>query len=89
MLEIYDIILYSQDEETGEKEFYSYQGDCSFMFDDITPEEEDCIEIDNPEQDVEILSALKALVNGLPEEYDDLHTKNLIENAKAIIDKNA
>ena len=32
-----------------------------------------------------ILHALKRLVNGIPDEYDDLHTKNLIENARQAI----
>jgi|10_taG_2_1085330.scaffolds.fasta_scaffold16433_3 hypothetical protein len=34
------------------------------------------------------LIALKALVKGLPEEYDDIHTKNLIDKAQAVIDNN-
>ena len=36
----------------------------------------------------ELISALKAVVNGLPEEYDDLHTKNLIERCKNAIKNN-
>ena len=37
----------------------------------------------------EAVTILKALINGLPEEYDDLHTKNLIEKAQSFIAKNA
>ena len=35
----------------------------------------------------ELLAALESVVNGLPEEYDDLHTLNLIDRAKKAIDK--
>ena len=41
-----------------------------------------------PDEEVDSLSALVALVNGIPEEYDDLHTKNLIEVAQSAITAN-
>jgi hypothetical protein len=34
-----------------------------------------------------LLSALKAIVCGLPEEYDDKHTNNLIERCQTAIDQ--
>ena len=34
----------------------------------------------------EVLSALKAIVDGLPSEYDDQHTLNLIERGQRAID---
>jgi len=40
---------------------------------------------DDPEDGDTPLDALRALVNGLPEEYDDLHTENLIERAKLVL----
>lgn len=33
------------------------------------------------EEKQELLEALKAIVNGLPEEYDDKHTRELLERA--------
>ena len=43
---IWDIILYEEDEETKEMTFYSYEGDCSVLCDDIDISE--CREIDDP-----------------------------------------
>ena len=78
MLGIYDIILYSEDEETGKQEFYSYQGDCSFMFDDITPE--DCIEIDNPEQDdVTVRGVKRDISEWSKQDVDQLDSKDETE----------
>ena len=33
-----------------------------------------------------LVSAFNRVINGLPEEYDDLHTKNLIETAQAVLE---
>ena len=39
-------------------------------------------------EEVDCLSALVALVNGIPEEYDDKHTKGLLEAAQSVITAN-
>jgi len=41
-----------------------------------------------PDEEVDSLSALVALVNGIPEEYDDKHTKGLLEVAQSAITAN-
>tara|TARA_Y100000034_G_scaffold25899_1_gene30920 strand:- start:2332 stop:2907 length:576 start_codon:yes stop_codon:yes gene_type:complete len=50
---------------------------------------DDNISTNYVDEENDSLSALVALVNGIPEEYDDLHTKNLIEVAQSVIAANS
>ena len=57
-LMVWDLQMYTIDEETGEETIYSYKGDCSFICDYITIDE--CEKIyDEGEKKKELMQKIK------------------------------